>query len=130
MMSVDVKREVHWFLIVIDLQHRRVDLLDSLPLNKSNDYRRESAEELLRSSVQYSMRSSNLTHLFGAASNFPMHVAPVASQADGSNDCGMHVIKYMEADSEYDWCRPLKNMEEEQLRKICDLWRSDNNDFR
>ena len=38
---------VHWFLIVIDLQHRRVDLLDSLPLNKSNDYRRELAEELV-----------------------------------------------------------------------------------
>ena len=40
-------RGVHWFLIVIDLQHRCVDLLDSLPLNKSNDYRRELAEELV-----------------------------------------------------------------------------------
>ena len=25
-----------------------------------------------------------------------------------SNDCGMNVIKYMEANSKYDWCRPFK----------------------
>ncbi|KAJ8429693.1 hypothetical protein Cgig2_004492 [Carnegiea gigantea] len=39
-------RAVHWFLIVVDLQHRRVALLNSLPLNKSNDFRRELAKDL------------------------------------------------------------------------------------
>ncbi|KAJ8421023.1 hypothetical protein Cgig2_020049 [Carnegiea gigantea] len=42
-------RVVHWFLIVVDLQHRHVALLNSLPLNKSNDYRRELAKDLIQS---------------------------------------------------------------------------------
>ncbi|KAJ8429067.1 hypothetical protein Cgig2_031358 [Carnegiea gigantea] len=40
-------RAVHWFLIVVDLERRRVALLDSLPLNKSKDFRRELAKDLI-----------------------------------------------------------------------------------
>ncbi|KAJ8434629.1 hypothetical protein Cgig2_033115 [Carnegiea gigantea] len=39
-------RAVNWFLIAVDLDRRRVALLDSLPLNKSNDFRRELAKDL------------------------------------------------------------------------------------
>ncbi|KAJ8427868.1 hypothetical protein Cgig2_024878 [Carnegiea gigantea] len=40
-------RVVHWFLIVVHLQCRRVAFLNSLPSNKSNDFRRESAKDLV-----------------------------------------------------------------------------------
>ncbi|KAJ8443114.1 hypothetical protein Cgig2_030882 [Carnegiea gigantea] len=39
-------RAVHWFLIIVDLERRRVALFDSLPLNKNNDFRRELAKDL------------------------------------------------------------------------------------
>ncbi|KAJ8420446.1 hypothetical protein Cgig2_002658 [Carnegiea gigantea] len=41
-------RTVHWFLIIVDLQRRRVALLKSLPFNKSNDFRWELAKDLAR----------------------------------------------------------------------------------
>ncbi|KAJ8441864.1 hypothetical protein Cgig2_034123 [Carnegiea gigantea] len=37
---------VHWFLIVVDSERRCIALLDSLPLTKSNDFRRELAKDL------------------------------------------------------------------------------------
>jgi len=40
-------RAVHWFFIILDLERRRVALLDSLPLNKSNDFRWELAKDLV-----------------------------------------------------------------------------------
>ncbi|KAJ8421985.1 hypothetical protein Cgig2_003618 [Carnegiea gigantea] len=81
----------------------------------------------LRSALEYSIQYANLYHLFDAASNFSIHVEHVARQANGSNDCGMHVIKYMEAESEYDWSLICEDMEVEWLRKIVDLQMSVNN---
>ncbi|KAJ8429294.1 hypothetical protein Cgig2_000219 [Carnegiea gigantea] len=39
-------RAVHWFLIVVDLECRRVALLNLLPLNKSNNYRQKLGKDL------------------------------------------------------------------------------------
>ncbi|KAJ8449241.1 hypothetical protein Cgig2_021705 [Carnegiea gigantea] len=41
-------RAIHWFLIIVDLQSRCVALLNSLPLNKSNDFKQELAKDLVR----------------------------------------------------------------------------------
>ncbi|KAJ8428471.1 hypothetical protein Cgig2_017261 [Carnegiea gigantea] len=79
-------RAIHWFLIIVDLQRRRVALLDSLPLTKSNDFR--------------------------------------------SNDYGMHVLKYMEAEFGYDWSLIYKDMEVQRLRKIVELQMSIDNDIK
>ncbi|KAJ8423052.1 hypothetical protein Cgig2_011173 [Carnegiea gigantea] len=46
-------RAVHCFLIVVDLQCRHVALLKSLPLNKSNDFRRELAKDLNYLTLQF-----------------------------------------------------------------------------
>ncbi|KAJ8431311.1 hypothetical protein Cgig2_032301 [Carnegiea gigantea] len=153
-------RAVHWFLIVVDLERRCVALLDSLPLNKSNDFRRELAKDLdmeverLRKIVDLQMSVNNhIKKTNGVTENSTVNITIVdtlwdknadLSEDDSSLENSLNmfgkVIDMVAGELMLESRKRhlnriylptyFQDIQAERLRKLVALWNSDNNVFR
>ncbi|QHO56772.1 Ulp1 protease family, carboxy-terminal domain protein [Arachis hypogaea] len=90
---------MHWYLVVIDIEKRHLILLDSKPCVSSRTRRRRCAklmalfiEEMLDDSTFY----ANQTTHRPVISEYPIiHPTEIGEQNDDSNDCGVWVTTWM-----------------------------------
>lgn len=82
----------HWFCIAISLVDVRVDVLDSLKPNDLHD--RFSKVKTIRDNLFRLLEACDIkvTH---SCDEYAIEFVPVPQQ-DNCQDCGIHVIKYME----------------------------------
>ncbi|GMI68786.1 EARLY IN SHORT DAYS 4 [Hibiscus trionum] len=117
----------HWFLLVVDVVEGHNYVLDSLGVN---EVRKNIAKYLLSKAPLMYGSHAHLGRLFEDAAKFPISFLELPKQPN-SDDCGMYILKYIEADKKSDWSKIIfttQQMGVERLKILAKLVTSNHNE--